>query len=173
MKLEWIGGLVILALLLGSYALVGKIGHTQGMADVQAKWDKENKDTADAVGRLQRVVATKEAEHNILSQRNSDELARTQEEHAKAMATVLADYTQRLLLSTSRAAVYERLSKGTATERDRLVQHAAELDRTLEEGRSLVRELGQTLGQCDATIQSLGKLIKADRALFNGEPNGY
>lgn len=166
MKLEWVGGLVIVALLLGSYALVGKIGHTQGMADVQAKWDKVNKDTADEVGRLQRVVATKEAEHNILSQRNSDELARTQEEHAKAMAAVLADYSQRLLLSTSRATVYERLSKGTATERDRLVQHTYELDRTLEEGRSLVRELGQTLGQCEVTVGVLGTQILLDRNLL-------
>jgi hypothetical protein len=166
MKLEWLGGLIVVGLLLGSYALVGKISHTQGMSDVQAKWDKEKKDTSDEVTRLKLVVAAKETEHNILSQRNSDELARTQEEHAKAVAALRADYTERLLLSTSRANVYERLSKGTATERDRLVQHTAELDRTLEEGRSLVRELRQTLGQCEVTVGVLGTQILIDRNLL-------
>ena len=166
MKLEWIGGLVVAALLFGSVALVYKIGQMDGKAEIQAKWDDAVDAYEDRIEKLNVVIAGKETEHKLLSEKNSDELARTQEEHAKALVALRTDYVERLLSSTNRASVYERLSRGTASERDRLVQHSAELDRTLEEGRSLVRELRQTLGQCEVTVGVLGTQILLDRNLL-------
>ena len=166
MKLEWLGGLVIVLLLACAVGFVHEVGKLNGASEVQEKWDKEKEDTAAEVGKLKTELARKEAEHQLLSEQNSNELARTQKEHEQAMADLLADYTGRLLNITKRAEVYERLSRGSATERDRLVQHTAELDRTLEEGRHLVGELRQTLGQCEVTVGVLGTQILLDRNLL-------
>ena len=166
MKLEWLGGLVIVVLLIGSAALLVKVGTINGEANIQAKWDASKKATDDEISNLKVAIARKEAEHSTLSKENSDELARTQKEHEQAMVALRTDYTQRLLSSTNRANVYERMSRGTTLERDHLVQHTAELDRSLEEGRSLVRELGQTLRQCEVTVGVLGTQILLDRNLI-------
>ena len=163
MKLEWI---LIAALLVGLMGLSAKVGNMAGMAEVQKLWDKQSEVTSAEVGKLKATLASKEAEHTLLSEQNSDELARTQEEHAKALVALRVDFAERLLSSTNRTGVYERLSRGTATERDRLVQHSAELDRTLEEGRHLVGELRQTLGQCEITVGVLGTQILLDRGLL-------
>lgn len=163
MKIEWI---LIPVFLVGLLGLSAKVGNMAGMAEVHSEWKLEKDATAKEVSRLKEVIAGKEAAHKTLSEKNSDELARTQEEHAKALAALRTDFAERLLTSTSRATAYERLSRGTATERDRLVQHTAELDRTLEEGRSLVRELRQTLGQCEITVGVLGTQILLDRDLL-------
>lgn len=166
MKMEWLGTLVVAVLLVGTTALIYKIGQMDGKSVIQAEWDAAVDDHEDRIEELRVALASKETEHRLKSQENTDELARTQENHAKALADLRADYADRLLTSTNRANVYERMSRGTATERDRLVEHTAELDRTLEEGRSLVRELRQTLGQCEVTVGVLGTQILLDRNLL-------
>lgn len=166
MKLEWIAGVMVAALLVGALGLSAKVGNMAGKSEVQDSWDTEKKATAKEVSALKAVIASKEAEHKLLSEQNSNELARTQKEHEQALVALRADFTERLLSSTNRAGAYERMSRGTAIERDRLVQHTAELDRTLEEGRSLVRELRQTLGQCEITVGVLGTQILLDRDLL-------
>lgn len=166
MKLEWIGGLVVVALFLGSYALVGKIAHTQGMADVQEQWDKSEKARDKQVTALKEKVASLQGEHKALSQRNSDELDQSNAAHEAALAAIRTHYEQRLQYVEKRAGVYERLSKGTATDRDRLAEHAAQLDRTLEEGRQLVGELRESLGQCEIVVGVLGTQILLDRNLL-------
>lgn len=166
MKFEWLMGLLVAAMLAALIGISVKVGNMAGQAEIQAKWDDAVDSYEDRIDALNVAIAGKEAEHILLSEKNSDELARTQEEHAKALVALRTDYVERLLSSTNRASVYERLSRGTATERDRLVQHSAELDRTLEEGRSLVRELRQTLGQCEVTVGVLGTQILLDRNLL-------
>lgn len=163
MKLEWA---LIAVLLVGLIGLSAKVGNMAGMAEVQDLWDKEAKITGQTISDLKVAVTKKETEHTLLSEKIAQDLLKSKEEHEKALAAVRADYDLRLFSSSNRANVYERLSRGTATERDRLAVHSAELDRTLEEGRYLVGELRQTLGQCEVTVGILGTQILLDRNLL-------
>lgn len=163
MKLEW---LFIAVLLVSIVGLSAKVGNMAGKSEIRSEWQTDNDLKAAAITKLKNILIEKEANHKLLSEQNANELARKQKEHAQAMDSLRADYAERLLSSTNRANAYERLSRGTTTERDRLVQHTAELDRTLEEGRHLVGELRQTLGQCEITVGVLGTQILLDRNLL-------
>lgn len=162
MKWLWIGAGV--AGLCG--VLIYTLGSVNGSSGVQSLWDADRKATDKVITELKLTIAAKEATHSLLSKENSDALAKSQAEHAKALDAVRTDYAKRLLNIETRANVYKRLSDGTATERDRLVEHTAQLDRTLEEGRHLVGELRETLGQCEITVGVLGTQILLDRDLL-------
>lgn len=162
MKWVWIG--LGVSILCGS--LIYTLGSVSGSSDVQALWDADREATDRVINDLRLTVAAKEAAHTLLSKENSDALAKSQAEHAKALDAVRTDYAKRLLSVETRAGVYKRMSDGTAIERNRLVEHTAQLDRTLEEGRHLVGELRETLGQCEITVGVLGTQILLDRDLL-------
>lgn len=159
-----------LLVIAGVLAVTYSLGKNEGMLEEGGKW-KDEKIALDAkVLELTGQVKTLEQTNQLETTRVADELAANEQRHAKALADLAADYTQRLLGSESRANVYKRQSQGSTAERDYLASHAAELDRSLEEGRSLVRELGETLRQRDSTIRSLSEQILADRRLLMSTP---
>ena len=162
--LKWV---LILLALLGILAVPYVVGKNEGKFEVKAEWQKDKDATAEATQKLKDKVADLEQKNQTATTKVADELAQNQQKHAAALADLAADYTQRLLLSEGRAGVYRRQAQGSTAERDYLASHAAELDRSLEEGRSLVRELRQTVEQRDSTIRSLSKQIQADRQLLN------
>lgn len=165
--------LAAVALVIGMGVSLVKIGHLRGATEIQEKWDKDVLAREKAMSKLQGEYNVLQDQHTTKVQELDYELQASSAKHEATLAGYKSDYDKRLQLANGRAGTYQRQAQGTAVERDSLAKHAAELDRSLEQGRSLVRELRETVGQRDATIQSLGKLIKADRALFNGEPNGY
>ena len=163
-------GLVAASLLAAVYAL----GKTNGVSEENAKWAESEKRRTKIIQLIAIDVAKKEAAHLLESEKNSEALTQAKQNYEASLAELRAALTDRLLVSEERAGLYKRKSQGTAAERDRLAEHAAELDRSLEEGRSLVRELGQTVRQHEVTIRTLGKQILTDRTLLteSSEPNG-
>lgn len=163
---------LLAALIAATYGLTYKYGELSGATSVSAEWDKESKRRDDAYSALEQELVAKTAAHQIREKELSDELATSTSAFQATLAGYRTDYDNRLQLATNRAGVYQRQARGSADEQQRLARHAAELDRSLEEGRALVRELGETLGQRDRTIHALGQVILNDRTLFTGEPNG-
>lgn len=147
-------------------------GSKSGAAGVQSKWDKEKLENQKALTKLRIKVGTKEFVHQQSSQRISDELADANQKYAATVAAVRVDYAQRLRNSEQRATYYQRMSNSGTAQQEYLASHAAELDRSLEEGRQLVQELGATVGQRDAQVRALGQQILTDRALV-GEKDGH
>lgn len=143
---------------------MGKNDARLELTSAQAKIDKER---ADKISELTQENLKLTQENQATTTRISNELAAKEKEHAEALAALRADLTGRLQLATTRQGIYQRQAQGSSAERDRLASHAAELDRTLEQGRSLVRELRETVGQRDATIRLLSEQITADRLLYN------
>lgn len=149
-----------------SHGAVYFLGSNHGKAKVQAKWDVDTNARNKAMTVLQVEVATKETAHALESKRIANEFTTLKEKHEKILATVQLDYTNRLRTSEGRASIYKRQAEGGATSRDRLVEFVTELDRSIEEGRYLVRELGQTLGQCERQRQLYNEQITNERRLY-------
>lgn len=143
------------------------VGKNAGKLEVSSAWDKADKERADKVAELTQKNLDLTAAHQTETTRIADELAAQQAGYAKALDALRTDYANRLLQSTTREGIYQRKAQGSAVERDYLASHAARLDRSLEEGRSLVRELRETVGQRDNTIRTLSLQIQADRRLIN------
>ena len=72
-----------------------------------------------------------------------------------------ADYDKRLLDSRTREGVYKRQAEGSSSEQQRLAVHAAELDRSLVEGKEVARQLAATVRLRDAEIIALANVIRA------------
>lgn len=140
-------------------------GSKAGAAKVQTKWDKEKLENAKLREELRNAAASKEFIHQQVSQGIVDGLAEANQKYVGSLAALDAQYTQRLRNSEQRAAYYQHLSTAGTTEQNYLAGHAAQLDRSLEEGGRLVQELTTTLRQRDAQVVALGQQILTDRAL--------
>lgn len=160
---------VLAALIAGTYGMTYKYGHLSGAMEVKAAWNQENKKRDDAYAELKRQNAEQLATHQQREADLAHELFENERKHEAALSSARTDYALRLQQSEGRAGVYLRQAQGSTVEQQRLARHAAELDRSLEEGRALVRELGETLGQRDRTIKALGGIILNDRTLLSGE----
>lgn len=168
---KYLPHLVALVLLVGAgyitYQKIKQNGFREGAVSVQAKWDAETKDYNEHISALQKEYAAREAVHRRKNQEITHELAEANRKHAVEVATLQSDFTQRMQLSTKRSAVYQRQAEAGAAECRGLASHASRLDATLEEGRSLVRELRSTLGLRDRQVQSLSDQINNDRNLMS------
>lgn len=165
-----IGGVLILVLVIWAMASIHGAIKDSGRAEIQALWDADKAQHALAIAALKDEYAVKEEAHRTENRRISSELSQANLDHANAIAAVHLDYAQRLRNVEQRAAIYQRQAQGGAIERGDLADHASRLDAALEEGRSLVRELRETLRLRDQQVQSLSNQIRNDRALFEDAP---
>ena len=141
-------------------------GFESGEANIQKKWDKAKESDKKAYESLQIKYNALEITHRAETTRITHELAEADKKHKVDLANQRSVYERRLLSSSNRSSVYQRQAESGETECRSLASHAARLDRSLEEGRSLVRELGATLGLRDQQIIMLGNQIKSDRKLL-------
>lgn len=152
----------LVVFLLGSFFY--KSGYKNGANSVQVKWDKVEKIRTASIEEAEvknAIALQKQVQANKVI---SNELANVKIKHEKAIAVVRSDYVVRLRSSEARSEVYKRQADGGANECRNLANYTARLDRTLEEGRDLVRELTETLRLRDAQLNLVGNSIKATEA---------
>lgn len=160
----------IVAIILGAVAAKGyKAGVLDGKAEIQEQWDADKEAARKSYDDLVRQLAKQEGIHAAEQQRISNELVRVRENLASSLAAQRSVYEQRLLQSSRRSEVYRDQAEASIASCRSLASHAAELDRTLEEGRHLVGELRQTVGLRDNQLTLLGEQILLDRKLMEGE----
>ena len=158
---------ILATLVIGS--LIWWVSHTSyvaGQRDIQEQWDAERATYKKAMDTLKDQYATLESKVRIDNQRNSDELAEKELSHAVILARLNSEYAGRMQLAEQRAYRYQRQAQGGAIEQANLARHAAELDRSLEEGRRMVAELSATLRQRDDQLRAVSKQLENDRSLF-------
>lgn len=165
-------GLVGAALLGGSFFWFYEKGNSHGQSVVTEQWNQEKKLQDRAMQLLKDQYAVLEAGNRKKTEELTHDLAEAEKTHAVAMANAQSDFNKRLLQSDKRAAFYQRQTQTGTSECRVIASHAAELDRSLEEGRSVVAELSATLRLRDSQLTALGAKLLADRQLIIGVDDG-
>lgn len=130
---------------------------------------EEARSAAAEVEKLQTIISTNTENHRKEVEVITNELQQSQNNHAQALADANRRFVERLRSSETRASRYERLSKASDSDRAYLASHAAELDRTLEEGRYVVYQLGESLKQCEREMKSVSDFIYSELKLYEGK----
>ena len=111
------------------------------------------------------AVLEAKAEAEKLAQKtvtiSEDKLNEAKTQFTASLNAISAGYDKRLLDSRAREGVYKRQAEGSNTEQQRLAVHAAELDRSLVEGKEVARQLAATVRLRDAEIIALANVIRA------------
>ena len=158
--------LICVSLVLSGSVYLYNKGYSKGEEFVQSLWNKD---------KVARDAAIKSAEKNYQDLKDSHskesrdlELAFKKEKikYEEALNIARTDYTNRLRSSETRSAIYKRQAEAGSAQCGDLANHTTELDRTLEEGRGLVREFRETLRQRDREVELLLSQIKLDRRIL-------
>lgn len=149
-------------------------GHNNGVNKTYSKWLEYEQAYQKQVRELESALASAEQQFNEKEVALNERIKENKAAHDAAIAAATRTFTERLRKSEGRAKAYADMSQAGAAERAALADHAAKLDRSLEEGRHLVRELRETLGQRDREIMLLGEHIQNVYQLINntGNSNG-
>lgn len=155
--------LVLLSLLIATY----NWGKSSGESKIQEEWDKQVAETNATIAQYEVAYLHLAKQHAIQGEELRHEINQTQIEHQKQLSDIRNEYSGRLLSSENRANLYKRQAESGTIEHRNLADYAAELDRSLEEGRFLVQELRTTLRQREREIGILSKQIQNDRQLLD------
>lgn len=159
-----IAGVGVIVVALGATYYVGKVA---GENKVSLAWASEKKKLSDEIIRLQEEIKDNLLVYVAETDKIEEKLQDAKATYEKNLLAINATAVVRLRDSEKRTNVYKRMSEGAESERRDLADHAAKLDRSLEEGRLVVGELQETLRQRDTELISLGSQIHLDRKLFN------
>lgn len=75
-------------------------------------------------------------------------------------------YANELLKSEQRAELYKRYSEADKAKQRALAEHTARLDRSLTEGRELVKQLTEAIRTRDAQLRALGVYFQENAMLY-------
>ena len=136
------------------------VGYSAGSAKVKQQWVAEQKANTVKVNELKVNYEEQLSEYRQKTDSLSKEIYDTRTQYDNRIATIKSDYTNRLLNSEQRASVYKRMSEAGKCTSDDLSAYTAKLDRSLTEGRELVRELRELIKLRDQQLNQLGKELE-------------
>ena len=135
-------------------------GYSAGSSEVKQQWVAEQKANTVKVNELKVNYEEQLNEYRQKTDSLSKEIYDTRTQYDNRIATIKSDYTNRLLNSEQRASVYKRMSEAGKCTSDDLSAYTAKLDRSLTEGRELVRELRELIKLRDQQLNQLGKELE-------------
>ena len=136
------------------------VGYSAGSSEVKQQWVAEQKANTVKVNELKVNYEEQLNEYRQKTDSLSKEIYDTRTQYDSRIATIKSDYTNRLLNSEQRASVYKRMSEAGKCTSDDLSAYTAKLDRSLTEGRELVRELRELIKLRDQQLNQLGKELE-------------
>lgn len=136
------------------------VGYSAGSSEVKQQWVAEQKANTAKVNELKVNYEEQLNEYRQKTDSLSKEINDTRTQYDNRIATIKSDYTNRLLNSEQRASVYKRMSEAGKCTSDDLSAYTAKLDRSLTEGRELVRELRELIKLRDQQLNQLGKELE-------------
>lgn len=136
------------------------VGYSAGSSEVKQQWVAEQKANTAKVNELKVNYEEQLNEYRQKTDSLSKEIYDTRTQYDNRIATIKSDYTNRLLNSEQRASVYKRMSEAGKCTSDDLSAYTAKLDRSLTEGRELVRELRELIKLRDQQLNQLGKELE-------------
>lgn len=136
------------------------VGYSAGSSEVRQQWVVEQKANTAKANELKVNYEEQLNEYRQKTDSLSKEIYDTRTQYDNRIATIKSDYTNRLLNSEQRASVYKRMSEAGKCTSDDLSAYTAKLDRSLTEGRELVRELRELIKLRDQQLIQLGKELE-------------
>ena len=136
------------------------VGYSAGSSEVKQQWVAEQKANTAKANELKVNYEEQLNEYRQKTDSLSKEIYDTRTQYDNRIATIKSDYTNRLLNSEQRASVYKRMSEAGRCTSDDLSAYTAKLDRSLTEGRELVRELRELIKLRDQQLNQLGKELE-------------
>ena len=117
---------------------------------------------------LREEYRKKREEHQKTQSELLSEMEKLQNEHKTVVSSLRLTFDDRLLESEKRSSIYRARAEHAGTECRSLAEHTSRLDRSLTEGRELVKEFREDLKQCRLMSEHLIDLIENDRNHFDG-----
>lgn len=93
-------------------------------------------------------------------------LTETRIRYENTVNKLKSTYANELLKSEQRAELYKRYSEADKAKQRTLAEHTARLDRSLTEGRELVKRLTETIRIRDAQLRALGVYFQENAMLY-------
>lgn len=162
-----VASLGVIALVVVSHGAFYFYGQHTGKNIVRAAWNTEKAQYTLAIETKTGEYAKKRDALLLNIQQLEQKVKDNEQAHVKALAAVNDDYATRLRTHQERASLYQRAARGSEAKQRALADHAAELDRTVVEGRRLVGELRATLGLREQQIQRLNEERQHERNYIN------
>lgn len=140
--------------------------YLKGQASIQQEWDKDKAAHQQELENQEEKYQTLFLAHKEFSSQVSKTLEEKQNEFEETIIAIRTDFTGRLHKHEARVQMYQRQAQAGTAEQERLASHAAELDRSIVEGKQVAAELAATVRLRDEQLILLGSQIKADRAIL-------
>ena len=150
----------VILLLYGIGVSIYSTGKQAGIDEVSKEWTQEKLAYQDEILRIKTLNAGLEQDFENREAEVNKELRNVKASYERTLASNASEHAARLRNHQERADLYERKAQGSEVERGGLASHAAELDRSLEEGRRVVKDLRTTVEQRDTEIKLLGTNLK-------------
>ena len=150
----------VILLLYGISVSIYSTGKQAGIDEVSKEWTQEKLAYQDEILRIKTLNAGLEQDFENREAEVNKELRNVKASYERTLASNASEHAARLRNHQERADLYERKAQGSEVERRGLASHAAELDRSLEEGRRVVKDLRTTVEQRDTEIKLLGTHLK-------------
>lgn len=96
------------------------------------------------------------------------ELKDAKQKHQTIVSDLRSEFSVRMLESENRGKIYRNRAEAAGAECRALAEHTTRLDRSLTEGRELVKEFRADLEQCRVAAHHFVDIIQNDRNHFDG-----
>ena len=156
----------VILLLYGIGVSIYSTGKQAGIDEVSKEWTQEKLAYQDEILRIKTLNAGLEQDFENREAEVNKELRNVKASYERTLASNASEHAARLRNHQERADLYERKAQGSEVERRGLASHAAELDRSLEEGRRVVKDLRTTVEQRDTELILLGTHLKTFEAYY-------
>lgn len=142
------------------------LGYFLGSTYEENKWLAKKTIYLEQINELKATNIAKEKQYSEEIDRISLNFDNQRKQYEKDLADIKSSYADRLSESSMREQLYRKQGRGSELERQRLAEQAARLDRSLSEGRLLVREFRNNLELCRRHNDALIDRIKAEQKLW-------
>ena len=149
-------------------SLVTWFVYSKGKNTVQVKWDSEKRAQEQVTKEIQNKYDELYKFHKEYVEYISNQLSTKELENEERIADIERKHLDGLRKSEDRASVYRRKAEAGEAESRDLANHAAELDRSLVEGKRVAAELAATVRLRDEQIKALGTMLTTTYSIVEG-----
>lgn len=139
---------------------VASFSYSLGQKDIQEEWQKETIKYQNEILKVEEIH--KQALQEYINKNNNlqREIVNVKKDYEAKLRNINDEYSVRLSESEQRAKVYKRMSEQGKCQSPDLSDYTAKLDRSLTEGRQVVKLLRETLELRDNQLRQIGEQLK-------------